>query len=151
MRNITLIQQPDGISCGNTCIKMLLEYIGIGYDMTIEDIVDICGTNNLHGTRDIEMIKGLDYFKIPYKRNNTQGDDLIQLSYLNDVLKINNIFFLRTLTMGIKHWVIVTGENNGTYYVNDPWLGLKYYTADDIIKIWKPRDFDGFEIYMDKV
>lgn len=150
MIKIPLLQQPDGISCGNTCLKMVFDYLGIHNNVSIQDIVDICGTNNTHGTRHIEMKKGLEYYNIPNKRNKLDVDDSeYQIKYLDSVLNNGDVFLLRTLTQGIFHWVIVCSKCvNGIYNVNDPWLGYKYYTKEEIVNIWKPRDYDGFEVLL---
>lgn len=148
MNNIDLILQPDGISCGNTCIKMILDFKKIYSDVSISDIVDICGTNMIHGTRDVEMIKGLTYFNIPNKQNFFIDNDEHNIKYLDNILNQNNIFLLRSLTQGIKHWVIVIGKENDYYIVNDPWLGVQRYTIEQLLNIWRPRNYDGFEIFL---
>lgn len=145
-----LIKQPDGISCGNTCLKMVFEHLNLHKDVSIAEIINVCGTNAKHGTRHTEMINGLEYYNIPYKRNPLLGIDNPdrQINYLDKILKNGNIFLLRTLTHNVFHWVIVTGKNGNTYYINDPWLGKITYSHDDIIYIWKPRNYDGFEIFI---
>lgn len=150
MIKIPLILQTDGISCGNTCIKMILEHKNIHKNVSIQDIIDICGTNVEHGTRDIEMLKGLTHFNIPNKQNDYIDDEDLNIEYLDNLLSKGNIFLLRTLTHGVKHWVIVYGKKNGLYLINDPWLGLKSYRKKDIIDIWKPRNYDGFEIFINE-
>jgi len=145
---IPQINQPDAISCGNTCIKMTLDYLNSYTNTSINDIIKICGTNAKHGTRDIEMRKGLEYFNIPHQQNGTKGDDDIQIEYLNRVLNSGNIFFLRTLTYGMKHWVIVCGKENGLYHINDPGQGSRTFITDRLLEVWKPRDYDGFEIFL---
>lgn len=149
MDKFLLMLQPDGISCGNTCIKMILDYKGIYKNITIQDIIDICGTNKSHGTRDIEMIKGLNHFNIPYLQNDFIDDEDLNIEYLDSVIERGNIFLLRTLTRGIKHWVIVYSKKDN-YLISDPWLGYKEYSKKQILDIWKPKAYDGFEILMNK-
>jgi ABC-type bacteriocin/lantibiotic exporter with double-glycine peptidase domain len=148
--NIKLLRQPNGFSCGNTCIKMILDYLEIYQDVSIKDIINICGSNSKFGTRHTEMMVGLDFFKIPYKRNDiTILDSDIQIKTLNNILDNGNIFLLRTLLSGVKHWMIVIGKDeNNNFIINDPWSGSKLYNDTEIIKIWKPRDYDGFEIIL---
>lgn len=54
---------------------------------------------------------------------------------------------MRTLTQGIKHWVVIYGKTHNQFLVADPWLGKIKYNVEQIISIWKPRDFDGFIVY----
>jgi ABC-type bacteriocin/lantibiotic exporter with double-glycine peptidase domain len=142
--------QPDGISCGNTCLKMVFEYLDIHKSVSIPEIVKVCGTNSEHGTRHIEMSKGLKFYNIPFRRTpllNIDNSDK-QLDYLDTILKNDNVFLLRTLTHNIFHWVIVTGKTESRYHINDPWLGSITYTCDEVINIWEPRNYDGFEILL---
>ena len=145
-----LIKQPDGISCGNTCLKMIFEYLNIHKDVSIDQIIKVCGTDAQHGTRHIEMSKGLKFYNILHQRTPLLNIDNTgkQLDYLDSVLKNDNVFLLRTLTQNIFHWVIVTGKTEIKYHINDPWLGNITYTCDEIINIWKPRNYDGFEIVL---
>ena len=138
------IYQPDDISCGPTCLKMIDDHINKGI-ITIEDLKKIIGTNDIKGTTLDDMIVGLEHLNIDY-----EVPDLTDVSeaikYLNNSLNNGEPIILRTLTRGIKHWVIVSGFDGEKYDVKDPWLGEITYNEKQIIGIWKPRDFDCLKI-----
>jgi predicted double-glycine peptidase len=138
------IYQPDGISCGPTCLKMIYNHINHG-DVTIEDLKVIVGTDNIKGTTLEDMIVGLNHFNIDFE-SPLLMNEYDAISYLNDALTNNYTVILRTLTRGIKHWVIAD-EFDGLYYdIKDPWLGELKYDEQELIDIWKPRDFHCIKI-----
>jgi predicted double-glycine peptidase len=142
------VYQPDGYSCGPTCLKMILESNHIN-KITIEDIKNIVGTNNIKGTTLEEMIVGLKHLNIDYEYPKLPNEE-VAINYLNESLKQGNPIILRTLTMGVKHWVIVDGFDGKTYTIKDPWLGNVEYNKVELINIWKPRNFDCLKILKTK-
>lgn len=136
------IRQPDGISCGPTCIKMVGDFIK-GEVSSISDICKSCGTDNLVGTPPERMIKGLDSLGIEYKIHSNENNPI---QTLKNILDSNHVAILRTLTRGYPHWIVVVSYNGDTFDVNDPWLGQIKYTREELIDIWKNRDFYYFEI-----
>ena len=144
MNSIKHIYQPDDISCGPTCLKMIFDHLNTGV-ITIEDIKKICGTNDIKGTTLEDMIVGLNHLgikhEIPVLNNEKEA-----IAYLNKALSNNNPVILRTLTKEIKHWVIATEFDGGYYEIKDPWLGEIKYNEQQLIKIWKPRDFHCLKI-----
>ena len=143
------LYQPDGISCGPTCLKMILNHIQTN-DVTIEDIKKIVGTNNIKGTTLDDMIVGLENLNIKYEYPKLENKETA-IKYLNNSIKNNNPIILRTLTQGIKHWVIVDDFDGEYYSVEDPWLGEIQYNEEEIIVIWEPRDFDCLKILKTKL
>ena len=133
-----LMYQPDGITCGPTSIRMVA--CAIGKDFTLEEISAACGTNDRVGTTDVMLIKGLSDLGIPYQVGSERTPEGLQAS-LPD-----NFIILRTLTRGIKHWVVLYSFRGGKFLVNDPWLGQIQYTPDELVSIWKPRDFYYVEV-----
>ena len=138
------IYQPDGISCGPTCLKMIDDHINNGI-ITIEDLKKIVGTNDIKGTTLDDMVVGLKHLNISYDIPNL-GDEHEAIEYLNNSLNNDEPIILRTLTKGIKHWVIVSGFDGQKYGVKDPWLGEITYNKKQIIKIWESRGFDCLKI-----
>lgn len=136
--------QPTGISCGNTVLKILMDYYGIFDELSIDDLVVICGTDTKTGTTDKKLMVGLDHVGIPYKQSEDKDADEA-MHTLNR--RINRKFFMmRTLTQGVFHWILITGKTGDLWNVMDPWLGEITYTDQEIIDIWEPRAFDGFYV-----
>jgi hypothetical protein len=127
--------------CGPTCIKMVAKHLGKGQQYSLSDITQICGSDNQTGTDDKKMAIGLKHLAIPFK----VGDAKTTFK-LREALLDGKLIILRTLTRGIKHWVVVYGYKDGKFQVNDPWLGQIKYSEDELLAIWKPRDYFYFEI-----
>lgn len=141
--------QPDEISCGPTCLKMVYDHIKHG-EITFEEIKKICGTDNIKGTTLDDMIVGLKHIGINYEYPTLSSPESA-IQYLNESLFGGDVIILRTLTKGIKHWVVVTGFDGRTYEVKDPWLGEIKYSQKQIINIWAPRDWDCLRIPKEQV
>lgn len=137
--------QEQGHTCGPTCIQMVADFFNRDYE-NIDAIIQMCGCNTTTGTVDTGIKAALEKLKLPNMRNPYLGDEDKSKAWLKKMLSADNIFVMRTLTRGAKHWIIVYGydEENDSYLVADPWLGMVTYNAKQIDSIWKPRDFDGF-------
>lgn len=135
--------QQAGHTCGPTCVKMVADFLGAQYG-DIDEIIELCGCNTKTGTVDTGIKNALDSLGIENERNPHREDPEEAMGYLNALLENGDIFIMRTLTKGIKHWIIVYGKRNGLFLVADPWLGKITYDQNQIINIWQPRDFDGF-------
>ena len=107
VREFPIFHQPDGISCGCTVIKMLLEKEHKAATTTIGQIAQVCGTDALTGTTDKKMKKGLMAFGLKHQQNKTAGDAATHLQYLNQLLDQGDAFALRGLVDGVKHWYLV--------------------------------------------
>lgn len=144
-RLVKHIRQPDGISCGPTCIKMVGDFFK-GEIASIEEICKSCGTDHITGTPPDRMRKGLDYFGISYIEH--MGDENPYQS-LRETIDSGSVNMLRTLTHGVPHWIVVHSYNFDSpniFYVNDPWLGQLEYDETQLEKIWKERDYFFFEV-----
>ena len=64
-RLVKHMYQPDGISCGPTCINMVGDFFKGEVD-SIDEICKSCGTDNITGTPPDRMRKGLDSLDIQY-------------------------------------------------------------------------------------
>lgn len=145
--------QNKEYTCGPTCIKMVADFLNINLKYNnIDDIIKLCGCNPTSGTIDSGMKSALDNLNIINLQNPHRGSDgdseTKSIKLLDDILLNNNVFIMRTLTRGIKHWIIIYNKKNDKYKIADPWLGLLEYNISEIISIWRPRDFDGFIIYV---
>jgi hypothetical protein len=138
--------QEKGHTCGPTCVEMVSKFLNVDYG-DVDDISELCGCNTTTGTIDVGMKNALSKLGISNKQNIHTSNTKEAMSYLNDIFKTGNkVFIMRTLTRGIKHWIIVYGKKGNTFLVADPWLGKITYSTKEIVDIWKPRNFDGFEV-----
>lgn len=139
-----LILQEDDYTCGNTVLQMLCEYYDV--DKTIEDLINVCGTNSDIGTTGEMMKDGLDTLGFGYIHLTPSNiKNLNRVDYL--VGKRKDFLILRGLVQEQKHWVLLASIKDGKYEIYDPWLG--HYTLDrkGIIDIWQPRQYEGFVVY----
>lgn len=140
--SIKHIKQPDGISCGPTCLKMISDLFNIS--VTIEELKIVCGTDTLTGTTDIKMIKGLDYLNLDWEqfplKDKKKAFDRLELA-----MSEGNVILFRTLIHGVKHWIICDPTKD-KFYILDPWLGEYELESDKLDQIWGARDYDGFII-----
>lgn len=144
-RLVKQIKQPDGISCGPTCIKMVGDFFK-GEVATISEICKSCGTDHITGTPPERMRKGLNSLNIKYSEH---IDDENPYDSLRDAIDRGSVTMLRTLTHRVPHWIVVHSynpENPNIFYVNDPWLGQLEYNEDQLEEIWKERNYFFFEV-----
>lgn len=158
--NIKHHYQPTGNSCGPTCLYMVMEYIlnkenDLPFDVeikyTIEDICKMCGTDWIVGTPPDRMDTGMKMLDMNYTEyiGSPRPYEL-----LRQVLDDGNIAILRTITGGIPHWIIISDWVDNTvlekiddyFYVLDPSLGMIEYNEVQLEKIWKPRNYQFFEV-----
>ena len=142
---INHIQQPDEISCGPACLKMVFDYMEPGNKMSINLIRHLAETDYIKGTTLEDMLTVLKTCKINHE-SPVLFSKIDALSYLNVSLENNNPIILRTLTKGIKHWIVITDFDGTKYSVNDPWFGQIEYTQQEILDIWRPRNFNCISI-----
>lgn len=135
------IFQPNGFSCGPTCIKMVANYLRKGEEYSIDDITKFCETDTTIGTPPNRMQMGMNKLRIAYKINHGFEE-------LDKALSRNDVCILRTFTNQVPHWIIVYDYENITkeYKVNDPWLGRMEYTHDELEKIWMGREYFFYDI-----
>ena len=146
MMTIKHYSQPTGNACGPTCIYMARKAMlgdGDGLEIPILKISEYCGTDWIVGTPPERMEKGfralnmdyIEYIKPPRP-----------YELLKEIIKENKIPIIRTITKNIPHWIICNGYDEVTYDILDPWLGIIKYTEKQLDEIWKPRDYQFFEV-----
>ena len=141
-RLVKHLYQPDGISCGPTCIKMVGDFFK-GEVNSIDEICKSCGTDNITGTPPERMRKGLDSLDIQYVEH---MDEENPYDSLRSVIDNGSVAMLRTLTQRVPHWIVVHSYEDDMFYVNDPWLGQLTYNETDLEDIWKERNYFFFEV-----
>lgn len=120
---------------------MVGDALGITDDLSIDDIAEACGTNEDVGTTDTMMADGMRKLGIPFRVGKSRDP-----KDLAEFVQHSGHILLRTLTQGIKHWVVVYDFADEVFFVADPWLGDIRYSAEELEAIWKPRDYFYFEI-----
>lgn len=141
MRNIGHLSQPTDIDCGPTCIKMVGDALGKTKAVDIPEIAAACGTNDQVGTTDTMMAKGMAALGVPHTVGRSKDPQ-----ELADYLGTGGYIILRTLTHGIKHWIVLYDFDGQQFKAADPWLGSIQYTPEQVVSIWKPRDYFYFEV-----
>ncbi len=147
LQNFPNRKQDKWYTCGPTSIRVILDYLKYPDSITTEYIEKVSGTNTEFGCTHENMKKGLDCLGVLHERvvNNTKE---VSMNTLINALNKNQKIILRTLTKGVKHWIVVYHYNidNNTFLCSDSWLGKITYTPQEIVNIWEPRDFDAFII-----
>ena len=140
----TYLKQTTGINCGPTSLKMLLDYYDSNINPSIDELTEIMEVDMEAGTTDVRMKKGLVHCNLNHEQIKVNDD---ALTFLKNYVKNDRKILLRTLTRGVKHWVVVYDYKDDLFLVADPWLGKIKYNEKQIYNIWKPRNFDGFVVY----
>lgn len=140
--------QPNGISCGPTCILMAYQALP-NYpkkqNYTIMEICDLCGTDSITGTPPERLEKGMNALGMNYTHY-VNSEEPHQ--HLKTVLDNGNIPIVRTFTHGIPHWIIISGYEDDSYYINDPWQGEIKYTQEQLNDVWVGRHYEFYEVEM---
>lgn len=140
-------RQPNGYTCGSTCVRMLLDYLEFRKDLSINDLSSLMGTNPLTGTTEVEMERGLSEMGLVHAR--PQGIGLKgkgpALAHLRHVLDQGDAVMLRTLVHGCKHWVVVHGHvPKGNFLVTCPSTGFQTWNPTRLHEAWSAREYDHF-------
>ena len=159
MMNIKIALQPTGNSCGPTCLYMALNCklnssndlrFNVEPKILIDEICDMCGTDWIVGTPPDRMEKGMKALGLHYTEY--QGSPR-PYELLRQVIDSGNIPIVRTITNGIPHWIIVKRYNfvhNDVFEILCPSRGEIKYDEDELDKVWKPRDYQFFEVLIPK-
>jgi len=146
--NIKHYSQPNGISCGPTCIMMAYEALPKTNKKKPHsniEICDMCGTDSITGTPPERLEKGLDALNMVYTHYIYSDEPF---KHLKDVLDNGNLPIIRTITHGVPHWIIASGYEDDIFHINDPWQGEIKYTIEQLDNIWVKRDYEFYEVEM---
>lgn len=151
--NIKNTRQPDCLTCGPTSLKMLADYVFKNNNITVKELAVACGTCIETGTIDTGIISGLKHLNISdYEQMlNVVKDDETGKKYLNNALENKNLIILRTLIHGMKHWLLIIGKVDDEYFISDPAGGEYVVDINYILNIWRPRNYDGFQVFLNKI
>ena len=102
---------------------------------------DICQDTNL-----LAGISDASVFIVPISGYGTP-------ELLRQVIDSGNVPIVRTITNGIPHWIIVKRYNfvhNDVFEILCPSRGEIKYDEAELDKVWKPRDYQFFEVLIPK-
>ena len=114
--------QPDEMSCGATCLRMIAKHYGKSYNVI--ELVQISGTNregtNLEGLSEAAEKIGFRTLgvKVPFNK-------LVEDAPLPCIAHWNQ-----------NHFVVIYKIKKDKIYVADPAHGLLVYKNDEFIKSW---------------
>jgi len=139
-----VILQPNGITCGPSCLKSVLIAKGLINDetITVQSLGNLIGTNPETGTIDTAMAKGLDTYQVKYSRHLEESDD--PMSELKIALRWNFVI-LRTMSAG-KHWVLAYDYTTDGVKIMCPIRGYAFWTNEECDRFWRARDYHSFSI-----
>ena len=109
------------------------------------EICDLCGTDSITGTPPDRLEKGMNALGMNYIHH-VNSEEPFQ--HLKTVLDNGNIPIVRTFTHGIPHWIIISGYEDDSYYINDPWQGEIRYTQEQLNDVWVGRHYEFYEVEM---
>lgn len=112
---------------------------------SILEISDMCETDSITGTPPERLEKGMNALGMNYTHHVNSEKPYQDLK---TVLDNGNIPIVRTFTHGIPHWIIVSGYEDDSYYINDPWQGEIKYTQEELNDVWVGRHYEFYEIEM---
>lgn len=135
IKNFPLYDQPDGITCGPTSLKMVLEHYG--ENCTIEELKKKAKTElfkfkgkEIGGTAPDQMKVALDHFGVPCKLMRADMDQLKQF-----VSEGRPPIALVRSSRQTWHWVVVIGYTENKIITADPAGGVREVLPDE--------DFEG--------
>jgi GNAT superfamily N-acetyltransferase len=133
--------QPDGISCGPTCIAMVRDGLaaraGLPPGPGTEAVAAMCGTNTRTGTTHEGVAVALAGLGLAGRR--VTGRAGFREAF-RDAMQAGNPVLLRTLTHGYKHWVLAThARPDGRIRILDPGLGDATRSESEIEALVAPR------------
>jgi predicted double-glycine peptidase len=139
--------QKKSYTCGVSALQSILNFIKEDKFYSQEEIEKLAGTNPETGTTHESIEKVIQATNSRAFRNIFKEKDAF--SYLDGLLSGHSFFLLRGLTKTkVKHWYVVYSKNEDlTYNLLDPSNGAITMSKDEIDKIWKLREYDGFGFY----
>jgi predicted double-glycine peptidase len=135
--------QKTEYTCGAAAVINVLSYLKYPTTFTEEYLASIGGISPIYGCTHDSMEHILNSVGLENERI-VGKDKHYSFEKLNNELSEGHLCIMRTLTRGIKHWIVVYRKEGEKYRVSDSWLGDITYTKKQIDSIWRPRDYDAF-------
>lgn len=136
--------QPDGITCGPTCIKMVAEAYDKGRFLSIKQLSNYGEVDHKTGSTLDKMMLMMNIVDIIYRSPKKENKNMNYM--INEVLNRGNFAIVRTLTQGQKHWILAYAHKDGIISIMDPAQGNITYNLEQFESVWAPRNYDFFEI-----
>ncbi|WP_229216945.1 peptidase domain-containing ABC transporter [Dyadobacter luteus] len=132
--NKTFTRQHDQKDCGVACLISLIRFYG--GDSTFEQIRRLSGTD-IYGTSMLGLKEAA--IKSGFEAEGCQAD-------FNSLLEHGKPVILHVaLESGQQHYIVFYGksssnvDNVNLYMIGDPESGLKQYSEQDLLRVWKSR------------
>ena len=135
-----MYKQPDGISCGPSCIKMVSDYVN-KENCDIEELMKVGNVDAKFGAIQYRMEKILKYKKLDYTLEKTLNIEEL-INGLND----NCVYIVMVYLEEIPHWILITKYEFNKFKINDPWLGETRLTDKQLIAYYKNKTVSKFSI-----
>jgi len=107
--------------CALTSLAMVFKYYGVDTDpqrlnQWLKDNNGYLGTSSIIWSKAVEMTEG----KVKYM-GMTNYSDTADMDYINSMIDNGYPVIARMNYQNTPHYVVITGRNGTTYYINDPW------------------------------
>lgn len=149
MNDIEFKRQEKWYTCGSTCLYMIYNFLcqkHYNHDsyLSIDQIGSFSKTNTQTGTVGEYVVRA---FKALGVESNISVNNNNAIFEIKKDLENGNLCLLRTLTFGMKHWVLAYGINkNNLVYLADPASGPRLATLEEVNELIRPRDYEYHSI-----
>lgn len=117
--------------CGHTCVLMVLRFMGKASGRSVKDLYDLRDFRHSQGwTTGDQLVKIGNHFGGNFARHATRTATMESMTWLKNTLRKNKpvIVLVWYPSLGFNnpsngmfnHWIVVTGFQGSTFYVNDP-------------------------------
>lgn len=140
---IDLIRQPDAYTCGPTCVAMIAREADRRArrpSLPIAEVAAMAGTDRDKGTVEAgigDALRGLGF------QAARSVDDRLAAASVFETARRGDFALLRTLSFGIKHWVLAYGvDENDRILVADPAFGYRQLSVGQVDELIRPRSHE---------
>lgn len=131
MESIEPFKQPDEVTCGSSVVYMLSRSMG-KLNADFQQVCQMCRTNRLWGTLPMFMSSALRKLGIAHTKTK-----------VTSAAQLDGVYALLTVYEHLPHWILVTGQLDGQFTVNDPAQGAVVYNAETIDALLDKSQLSG--------
>lgn len=152
--------QPDGITCGPTCLAMISKWRDEESSMTIKQLSAMLGTNSETGTTGLDFFRVLNLMRFSFVHRSgmvSSAEVENTIRTLNDEPSSmvprhpgDRVMLCRTLSNGCKHWYIATEVFDNRVEIFDPSRGRTYIPMSLFLEELAARNNEHFVIWKPK-